>query len=138
MSQNIARREWLKRSSLAAIGICFSLNSIAGEDYLPRHFGSENGILNLGSNENPYGLSPLARQAIMDMIGFGNRYPFNVTRLQTFRKDLASFYGVKEECVLITAGSGEALAKLAMHFNKGNVVTATPTFGILPSTAKRI
>ena len=137
MSQNIARREWLKRTSLAAIGIGFSLNSIAGEDYLPRNFGSEKGILNLGSNENPYGLSPLARQAIIDMIGYGNRYPFNVTRLQTFRKDLAAFYGLKEDGLLITAGSGEALAMLARHFNKGNIVTATPTFGILPNVAKK-
>ena len=138
MSQNIARREWLKRSSLAALGLGFSLHSIGGEDYLPRNWGSEKGILNLGSNENPYGLSPLARQAIMDMIGFGNRYPFNVARLQSFRKDLASFYGLKEDHLLITAGSGEALAMLARHFNKGNIVTANPTFGILPNTAKKI
>ena len=138
MSQNIARREWLKRSSLAALGLGFSLHSIAGEDYLPRNWGSEKGILNLGSNENPYGLSPLARQAIMDMIGYGNRYPFNVARLQSFRKDLGSFYGLKEDHLLITAGSGEALAMLARHFNKGNIVTANPTFGILPNTAKKI
>ena len=138
MSQNIARREWLKRSSLAALGLGFSLHSIAGEDYLPRNWGSEKGILNLGSNENPYGLSPLARQAIMDMIGYGNRYPFNVARLQSFKKDLGSFYGLKEDHLLITAGSGEALAMLARHFNKGNIVTANPTFGILPNTARKI
>ncbi len=138
MPQDIARREWLKRSSLAALGLGFSLHSIGGEDYLPRNWGSEKGILNLGSNENPYGLSPLARQAIMDMIGFGNRYPFNVARLQSFRKDLASFYGLKEDHLLITAGSGEALNMLARHFNKGNIVTANPTFGILPNTAKKI
>src|SRR6185436_13460425 len=101
MPQDIARREWLKRSSLAAIGIGFSLNSIAGEDYLPRNFGSEKGIINLVSNENPYGLSPFARQAIIDTIGYGNRYPFNVTRLKTFRKDLASYYGLKEDSLLI-------------------------------------
>ena len=138
MPQDIARREWLKRSSLAALGLGFSLQSIAGEDYLPKNWGSEKGILNLGSNENPYGLSPLARQAIMDKIGYGNRYPFNVASLQSFKKDLASFYGLKENHLLITAGSGEALAMLARHFNKGNIVTATPTFGILPNTAKKV
>ena len=138
MSQNIARREWLKRSSLAALGLGFSMQSIAGEDYLPRNWGSEKGILNLGSNENPYGLSPLARQAIVDMIGYGNRYPFNVARLQSFKKDLGSFYGLKEDHLLITAGSGEALTMLARHFNKGNIVTANPTFGILPNTARKI
>lgn len=138
MSQNIARREWLKRSSLAALGLGFSLHSIGGEDYLPRDWGSEKGLLNLGSNENPYGLSPLARQAIMDMITYGNRYPFNVSRIQAFKKDLAAFYGLKEDHLLITAGSGEALAMLARHFNKGNIVTANPTFGILPNTAKKV
>ena len=37
---------------------------------------------------------------------------------------------------MITAGSGQGLGLLARYFNKGNIVTATPTFGILPSTAK--
>jgi len=39
---------------------------------------------------------------------------------------------------LIMAGSGTALAFFPRYFNKGDLVTADQTFGILPGTAKRI
>ncbi len=135
--QAVNRRNWIKQSSLAALGLGISLRSIAGEDYLPRNFGAESGLINLGANENPYGISPKAKEAIMQMIGEANRYQFNVNSLKTFTKQLAEYYGVTESHVLVTAGSGEGLALLARHFNKGNIVTADPTFGILPSTAKK-
>jgi len=35
-------------------------------------------------------------------------------------------------------GSGEGLRLLARQYSSGNLVTATPTFGILPSTAKKL
>jgi histidinol-phosphate aminotransferase len=136
MSSN--RRQWLKQSSLAALGLGISLRSLAGEDYLPRNFGSENGLINLGSNENPYGISPQAKEAIRAMIGQAHRYHFNISELDYFKKQLADHYGVREENLLVTAGSGEGLNLLARHFSNGNIVTAYPTFGILPNTAKRI
>lgn len=135
---SLNRRNWIKQSSLATLGVGITLRSLGGEDYLPRNFGSESGLINLGSNENPYGISPKAREAISNMIGESNRYAFNVSSLQSFKKQLADYYGVTPAHILVTAGSGEGLALLARHFNKGNIVTATPTFGILPSTAKKI
>jgi len=136
--QTVNRRNWLKQSSLAALGLGISLRSLAGEDYLPKNFGTEKGLVNLGSNENPYGISPKAKEAILGMIGEANRYQFNVASLQSFKKELGDYYGVGANQVIITAGSGEGLNLLARHFSKGNIVTATPTFGILPSTAKKI
>ena len=132
------RREWLKLSSLAVLGSGLSLRSLANEEGLLRNFGAEKGLINLGSNENPYGISPKAKQAIIDMLGEANRYAFNIASLQSFRNELAAYYKVGPDQVLVTAGSGEALALLARHFNKGNTVTATPTFAILPNTAKKI
>ena len=136
--QAVNRRNWLKQSSLAALGLGISLRSLAGEDYLPKNFGIEKGLVNLGSNENPYGISPKAKEAILGMIGEANRYQFNIASLQSFKKVLGDQYGVGANQVIITAGSGEGLNLLARHFSKGNLVTATPTFGILPSTAKKI
>jgi len=136
--QTVNRRNWLKQSSLAALGLGISLRSLAGEDYLPRNFGTEKGLVNLGSNENPYGISSKAKDAILGMIGEANRYQFNVASLQSFKKELGDHYGVGANQVIITAGSGEGLNLLTRHFNKGNIVTAKPTFGILPSTAKKI
>jgi histidinol-phosphate aminotransferase len=72
------------------------------------------------------------------MMGETNRYHFNVASLQSFKKTIGEYYKVGESQVLVTAGSGEGLALLARHFNKGNIVTADITFGVLPNTAKKI
>ena len=132
-----SRRQWLKQTSLATLGLGFSFRSMGNEDGLTRSFIDKNKI-NLGSNENPYSISAKAKQAILDIMGETNRYQFNVASLQSFKKDLADYYKVNENQVLVTAGSGEGLALLARHFNKGNIVTADITFGILPNTAKKI
>ncbi len=132
------RRDWLKNNSLAALALGFALPSMANEEGLLRSFGAEYGLINLGSNENPYGISPKARQAILDMLSETNRYQFNVASLQNFTTELATYYKVNSNQVLVTAGSGDALNLLPRHFNKGNLVTATPTFASLPNTAKKI
>jgi histidinol-phosphate aminotransferase len=132
------RRNWLKQSSLAALGLSFGLPSMANEEGLLRSFGAASGLINLGSNENPYGISPKARQAILDMMTESNRYQFNVASLQGFTKELARHYGIGKEHVLLTAGSGDALKMLARHYSKGNLVTAFPTFNTLPATAKKL
>ena len=132
------RRQWLKETSLAAVGLGFSLRSIANEEGITRNYGSEKDLINLGSNENPYGISPKAKQAIMDMSNLSNRYQFNIPSLQNFRKQLAENFHLTPENVLITAGSGSTLGLLPHYYSKGNIVTATPTFAILPMTAKRL
>ena len=138
MPQHSSRRQWLQQSSLALVGLGFSFKSMANEEGFKRSMGIEKGVINLGSNENPYGISPKAKQAILDMMGETNRYQFNVASLQSFKKTIGDHYKVGENQVLVTAGSGEGLALLARHFNKGNIVAADITFGILPNTAKKI
>lgn len=138
MTTRLHRREWLKQSSLAAFGLGLSLNSLGNEEGLTRNFGKDKGLINLGANENPYGISPKAKQAIVDMMEQANRYQFNVSSLQSFRKQLAEKFDVRAENILPTAGSGEALALLARYFSKGNTMVGNPTFGILPGTARRL
>jgi len=138
MPQHSSRRQWIQQSSFALLGLGISLRSMGNEEGIRRITGIENGLVNLGSNENPYGISAKAKQAILDMMGETNRYPFNVSALQSSKKLLGNYYKTGEDQVLITAGSGEGLAMLARHFNKGNIVTADITFGVLPNTAKKI
>ncbi|PWU01522.1 MAG: aminotransferase class I/II [Bacteroidetes bacterium] len=138
MSTSIHRREWLRQSSLAALGLGLSLKSLGNEERLPRSFGSDKGLINLGSNENPYGISPKARQAILDMMGETNRYQFNIPSLREFAKTLAPYYGITEGNISLVPGSGEALGLLSRHFSDGSLVTATPTFFILPNTSKSL
>jgi histidinol-phosphate aminotransferase len=131
------RRTWLKQTTLAALGLGINLKSLAGEDYLPYKVANKD-LINLGSNENPYGISPKAKQAILDMIAEAHRYQFNVASLQSFKNDLAKYYGVSAEQLLITPGSGQGLALLARYFSNGNIVAATPTFNVLQGTTRRI
>lgn len=138
MSLHSSRRQWLKQTSIATLGLGLSFRSMGNEEGIKRITGIESGLINLGSNENPYGISAKAKQAVLDMMGETNRYPFNVASLQSAKKTLGSYYNISEDHVLITAGSGEGLAMLARHFNKGNIVTADITFGVLPNTAKKI
>lgn len=138
MPVNKSRREWLQQTALATLGLGISFRSMGNEEGLRRFTGMENGLINLGSNENPYGISAKAKQAILDIMGEANRYQFNVASLQSFKKTVAGYYKLGENQVLTTAGSGEGLALLARHFNKGNIVAADITFAVLPNTAKKI
>jgi histidinol-phosphate aminotransferase len=138
MPNHSSRRQWLQQTAFATLGIGISFRSMGNEEGLVRSINAEAGLINLGSNENPYGISAKAKQAILDMMGETNRYHFNVASLQSFKKTIGEYYKAGESQVLVTAGSGEGLALLARHFNKGNIVTADITFGVLPNTAKKI
>src|SRR4051812_40460176 len=105
MSAKLNRRDWLRYNSLAAIGMGIGFRSMANEEGMPRSFGAAEGLINLGSNENPYGISPKAREAILGMLSEAHRYQFNVPTLQNFTKELAQYYQVNSDRVLVTAGS---------------------------------
>lgn len=132
------RRDWLKQSTFAALGLGISLRSLANEEGLPRQFGSELGIINLGSNENPYGISPYAKKAITDLLGEANRYQYNIASLKNFKKEVAAYFKLMPEQILLMPGSGEGLNLLARYYADGNIVIGDPTFMILPRTAKTI
>ena len=132
------RRDWLKQSTFAALGLGISLRSLANEEGLPRQFGSELGIINLGSNENPYGISPLAKKAISDLLGEANRYQYNISSLKNFKKEIAAYYNLTPEQILLSPGSGEGLNLIPRYYSDGNFVVGDPTFMILPRTAKTI
>jgi histidinol-phosphate aminotransferase len=132
------RRDWLRNSTLAAIGIGIGTRGFANETCIPKNFAGVSGWLNLGSNENPYGMSPKAKEAVRQMLSEAHRYRFNIASLDNFSDQIGKHYQAGGNQVLITAGSGEALNLLARHFSKGNLVTATPTFAAMPKTAKKI
>jgi len=87
----------------------------------------ENLIL-LNSNENPYGPSPAALEAMVEAHSVACRYPdFWADQLQ---EKLARFHGVDPEMVVVTCGSTEVLKLGAMAFLDPNrrLVMAEPTF----------
>ncbi|MFI5213753.1 MAG: pyridoxal phosphate-dependent aminotransferase [Gemmatimonadales bacterium] len=85
------------------------------------------GPVRLSANENPLGLSPLARRAIMEDLGEGNRYP-RQARLDLLVA-LAAKHGVPTDHIQLGTGSTEIL-KMAVDATSPDavVVIAEPTF----------
>jgi histidinol-phosphate aminotransferase len=69
------------------------------------------GPIALNLNENPFGPSRLAMEALHTALAEVNRYPeINATALQN---EIASFHAVEREQVLVTAGATELLCMIA-------------------------
>ena len=77
-----------------------------------RRFGA--GLVELGSNENPYGPSPLARAAIVDQLDSLHRYPDPLGA--DLKRALAAIHGVDPDRILLGNGSHELLMQLAQVF----------------------
>jgi histidinol-phosphate aminotransferase len=71
-------------------------------------------LVELGSNENPYGPSPAARGAILDELHALHRYPD--PRGGALKRALAAKHGVGVERIVLGNGSHELLMQLAQVF----------------------
>lgn len=80
---------------------------------LRRRFGEAN-LAELGSNENPYGPSPDARQAILESLHALHRYPDPLGA--DLKRALASRHGVDVAQLQLGNGSHELLMQLAQVF----------------------
>jgi histidinol-phosphate aminotransferase len=146
MSNNLSRRKWLQSSLSLAGGAALTATlplSPASQTVChasPRELAladtKNEGWLLLGSNENAYGPSPKAREAMQEAVLRGNRY----ADVKPLVADIAAFRGVVAENVVLGAGSAEILGLSALAFAKpgADVVAATPTFGVLQAMARRI
>lgn len=91
------------------------------------HFDT-NGVIRLNSNENPNGPARAAVDAITRAFGDANRY--TQSNDAALRAAVARRHGVKEENVLLGAGSGETLriCSEALTSSTAHLVAAAPTF----------
>jgi histidinol-phosphate aminotransferase len=88
-----------------------------------------NGIVRLSANENPYGPSPKALQAMTDSFGLACRYPDEHNNVLI--EKLAKLNGVNHDQILLGDGSSEILKLCAETFtgkDRGTLVAADPTF----------
>ncbi len=87
-----------------------------------------NGDIRLSSNENPLGLSPAAREAVIEAIVDANRYPNNYGGPLT--EELARYLGVRTENLTLGFGSTEILQVCTQAFQGPNtpLIIAAPTF----------
>jgi histidinol-phosphate aminotransferase len=89
------------------------------------------GWVRLSNNENPYGPSAAALNAIRDAFPIACRYPDAV--LDDLVAAIAALHRVSPDHVLLGAGSGQLLKLSAIAFTSGTraLVTAHPTFEAL-------
>ena len=98
------------------------------------------GLIRLDGNENPYGPSPAARQAILASVGEASRYAD--ATIETLTHQLAAHEGVAASQVVIGTGSGELLKMaglLALTTASGSeLVASRPTYEELPVFAEKL
>jgi histidinol-phosphate aminotransferase len=97
---------------------------------------AEGGIVRLSANENPYGPSTKAFQAITDSFGLACRYPDDHNDILIDK--LAKLNGVNHDQILLGDGSGEILKLCAETFTgpqNGKLVAADPTFEAILNNA---
>jgi len=142
------RRSWLKRTSLLAGTAAFApavFTDIAAAPLrkipfrkLPSDFRFDPRIpevlkARLFANENPFGPSQAAKQAVSDSLSNCCRYSINAP--DDFAAKVTAFEGLKENSVLLSAGSSGILEAAANFYSRkgGTVITALPSYEDLPA-----
>ena len=121
MATTYNRRDWMLASALAPLAL---------RPFLAR--AEERRVrsspIRLHSNENPYGPSQSAQDAMTAAFGESNLYPY--TNYRVLEELIAEREGVTPDHVVLGAGSHEVLRMTAMTYglSGGEVVTAYPTF----------
>ena len=153
MSNSINRRDLIKKGALLAGGLPFASSLLNGLQARPAapFMDHSNAIQDLNAsdssyglqapqelkarlfaNENPFGPSAKAKQAIADAMSNSFQYPFLYTKELT--EKIANFEGLSPNQILMGSGSSPLLMAAALCFSKpgGNIVTADPTYEDLP------
>lgn len=95
-------------------------------------------LVELGSNENPYGPSPAARAAALGAIGEMHRYPDPMGG--DLKRALAAHHGVRPAQVLLGNGSHELLMQFAQVFagSGSDVVASRYGFAVYALAAQAV
>lgn len=142
MKSTLTRRSWFRSAFTATSALAITPALVhelmaAPQSKAERYFNnnSYNGKVRLNANENPYGPSEKARQAVKDILDEGNRYPFDA--LDNLKTVLANKEGVTADHIHIGAGSGSLLCQtgLAFGIEGGSIMSGFPTFPVLMNYA---
>lgn len=80
----------------------------------------------LSANENPFGPSAKAKQAINDALQMSYQYP--ITDRKKLIDAICAFEGITEDRLLLDAGSSPLLQAAAACYTPGTIVSANPTY----------
>lgn len=153
MANSINRRNWIKSSALMAGGLALASGTINKLAAMPlvkkiipagKRVTDQTAILEappvmkarLLANENPFGPSAAAKKAITDSLDLSYQYAF--MQMGVLAGKIAAFEGIKQNNIMMDAGSSALLLASAMHFSKGgkDIITGDPSYDDLPTHAK--
>lgn len=130
---NISRRKFAQLLSAGAAVAVTRPALVLGKPPVKQAATTLGGVVRLSSNENPYGPSAKALQAMTDSFGLACRYPDAL--VDSLAEAVAKLNGVSADQILIGDGSGEILKLSADVFTGpvtkkggGVLVVADPTF----------
>lgn len=92
----------------------------------------------LFANENPFGPSAKAKQAMVDSLNTG--YQYQMQPALDLVKKICTYEGIEDKMIMLGAGSTPLLssAALALCSKGGNIVTAAPTYDDLPIRCEHV
>jgi histidinol-phosphate aminotransferase len=155
MANSINRRSWIKSTALLAGGAAFFSGTITKLAAMPKRFRQT--VLNdriadqvaalesppimkarLLANENPFGPSAAAKKAMQESLDTSYQYPF--MHMKELTSKITAYEGIKEENLLMDAGSSPLLLASAMFYGKNGaeILTGDPTYNSLPSDAETL
>jgi len=136
MSSNINRRDLFKFTGGAAVGLALAGTGLRAGIAAANNAAPE--LISLSGNENPYGPSPLAREALDAAQGSANRYGYS--QQKEFVKQLAKKEGVTPDHIVLGAGSSELLCATGLAFCGGgqDTIAADLGFGMVPGYASKV
>lgn len=158
MSNTVNRRNWLKTGILGLGGVSLLPHLSMGETaraplsldasgkvlYTPlfKEFVPDDSevklLAKLNANENPYGPSPKAMEALKKAVGAGNRYGWK--ELAGLIDQISKKEGVPADHIMMGPGSSDLLEKtaLVLFLNGGEVLSADPSYMSLMNVAKSV
>jgi len=139
------RRDWLRASGLLVTGLAglsrwnparatMSTTKSATNTAFKREFHQTSPPelpklrARLMANENPYGISPKAREALIKAVDIGNRYAW--MEFGQLAKLIGDKEGVQRKHMMFSPGSSDILMAAAAHYakNGGTILTCRPTY----------
>ncbi|WP_077919446.1 histidinol-phosphate transaminase [Spirosoma sp. 209] len=153
MSSSLTRRDWLRASGLLTAGLTAGLRvAKADVQRMPGHSVFVNEFAPLTSppdtmpklrarllaNENPLGIAPSAKEALIKASEIGNRYAW--MEFAQLKNLIAADEGVTARHIMMSPGSSDILMAAASHFAKGGgtILTSAMTYDDLLERAQRM
>jgi histidinol-phosphate aminotransferase len=129
-----------RRQVLLGAGALMGASMVPGSNIIRGAFAEEIGrpdyMIRMGTNENPWGPSRVALQAIVNAIKMSNLYGGNRRELAALMSEINDIPG---DHISIGTGSGEILktAGMLVSMEQGSIVCADPTYHDLVRYAER-